>query len=269
MKKILLLFIAIGLLNVFATIVCAKEENEQISADLGMKLADAAWREPIKDSDWRGTDPATEKPISPPRISNLYKLETEKSKDGFLFFEFPANVYYDVNLELAVNIHTGDVWDTMYNCERLSSPELSQMQENIKNSLTAEEKKQYNKWHQIEPWDASTATACKMKQLDAESGEQLAELAYPRAGIGSPTKRNETFLIYQVLGKYEGTATWLAVNPWTGDVWNMDECKLLSNPALQKAQAKIKDQFSAKELKEYERLHSIKPYREYDLEPCP
>jgi hypothetical protein len=111
------------------------------------------------------------------------------------------------------------------------------------------------------------------EKVNIEAGADLVGLAiagtiYQTENFGVPYKRNEMFLVYEIPGE-EGIFAWIAVNPWTGDVWDMNECKLLSNPALQKAQAKIKDQFSAKEIKEYERLHSIKPYREYDLEPCP
>lgn len=112
------------------------------------------------------------------------------------------------------------------------------------------------------------------EKVNVEKGASLIELAmagtrYQGSGFGKPSPKNrEAFLIYQILGKYEGTVAWFAVNQWTGDVWDMDECKLIINPSLQKAQAAIRKQFTGTELKEYQRLHALKPYRMYNLEPC-
>lgn len=118
------------------------------------------------------------------------------------------------------------------------------------------------------------------EKVNVDLGADLVEMAmigtpYKGAGYGIPpenpkgTVPKDAFLIYQILGKYEGTVAWFAVNPWTGDVWNMNECMLFSNPELLKAQARVKKRFNGNELKEYKYLHDLKPYRMYDLEPCP
>jgi hypothetical protein len=45
-----------------------------------------------------------------------------------------------------------------------------------------------------------------------------------------------------------------AVNPWTGDVWELRECKKLSTPALRRSQAKIRKQFTLDERRRYAKL---------------
>ncbi|HZK90298.1 MAG TPA: hypothetical protein VFC56_09150 [Stellaceae bacterium] len=52
---------------------------------------------------------------------------------------------------------------------------------------------------------------------------------------------------------------YFAVNPWTGDVWALWGCRRLSTPALRKSQAAIRRRFSPAELRQYPRLHRLKP----------
>jgi len=50
-----------------------------------------------------------------------------------------------------------------------------------------------------------------------------------------------------------------AVNVWTGDVWDLWDCQLLSSPALQKSKAAILDRYLPRELKFYHQLHKLHP----------
>ena len=60
--------------------------------------------------------------------------------------------------------------------------------------------------------------------------------------------------------KRDGSGGYFAVNPWTGDVWDMWDCgKQYSTPGLRKAQAVIRKRFSPAELKEYPRLRDLNP----------
>jgi len=112
------------------------------------------------------------------------------------------------------------------------------------------------------------------EKVDRELGFKLVHLAqganHGALDGGSPDDIIP-FLIYQELGKYEGTVDWLAVNPWTGDVWDVDagpDCIRLTSPALLKEQEQIKKRFSPAELKEYSRLSELMPIRIPLLEPC-
>jgi len=69
------------------------------------------------------------------------------------------------------------------------------------------------------------------------------------------------FFVFDGLTKppAEGSFGVFAVNPWTGDVWNLWGCHRLSTPALRKSQAAIRQQFSREELKQYVRLRRLKP----------
>jgi hypothetical protein len=69
------------------------------------------------------------------------------------------------------------------------------------------------------------------------------------------------FLVFQGASKppAEGSFGYFAVNPWTGDVWNLWGCHRLSTPALRKSQAAIRQRFSREELKQYARLRRLKP----------
>jgi len=58
---------------------------------------------------------------------------------------------------------------------------------------------------------------------------------------------------------YEGSFGFFAVNPWTGDVWDLWDCRRLSTPLLRKSQAEIRRRFSREERKQYARLRRLKP----------
>jgi hypothetical protein len=57
----------------------------------------------------------------------------------------------------------------------------------------------------------------------------------------------------------EGSFGVFAVNPWTGDVWNLWGCHRLSTPVLRKSQAAIRRHFTREELKQYARPRRLKP----------
>ena len=69
------------------------------------------------------------------------------------------------------------------------------------------------------------------------------------------------FLVFNGLSKppAEGSFRFFAVNPWTGDVWNMWGCHRLSTPASRKSQAEIRGRFTAAEMKQYAKLRQLKP----------
>ncbi len=69
------------------------------------------------------------------------------------------------------------------------------------------------------------------------------------------------FIVFDGLTKppVEGSFGVFAVNPWTGDVWNLWGCHRLSTPALRKSQAAIRQRFTREELKQYARLSRLKP----------
>jgi hypothetical protein len=69
------------------------------------------------------------------------------------------------------------------------------------------------------------------------------------------------FIVFDGLTKppAEGSFGVFAVNPWTGDVWNLWGCHRLSTPALRKSQAAIRRRFSRDELTQYARLRRLKP----------
>lgn len=69
------------------------------------------------------------------------------------------------------------------------------------------------------------------------------------------------FLAFDGLTKppAEGFFGVFAVNPWTGDVWNLWGCRRLSTLVLRKSQAAIRRRFTREELKQYDRLRRLKP----------
>lgn len=69
------------------------------------------------------------------------------------------------------------------------------------------------------------------------------------------------FIVFDGLAKApaEGSFGVFAVNPWTGDVWNLWGCRRLATPALRKSQAAIRRRFTREELKQYNRLRRLKP----------
>jgi len=101
------------------------------------------------------------------------------------------------------------------------------------------------------------------EKLDEAQGYKLVTIA---TGLKTDTGFQDNvspFFFYQLWKTHEGTKGWYAVNPWTGDVWDVwaaPHCKHLTNPALKQEQEQIKKRFSKDELKEYKRLSELAPY---------
>lgn len=77
----------------------------------------------------------------------------------------------------------------------------------------------------------------------------------------NPDIDNDRFFVFDGLNKppADGSFGFFAVNRWTGDVWALWGCHRLTSPALRRAQVEIRRRFTRSELKEYVRLHSLKP----------
>jgi hypothetical protein len=67
------------------------------------------------------------------------------------------------------------------------------------------------------------------------------------------------FFVFYGLNESDGGFGYFAVNPWTGDVWALWECRKLSTQALRKSQAEIRRRFTHQEIKQYSRLAHLKP----------
>ena len=62
---------------------------------------------------------------------------------------------------------------------------------------------------------------------------------------------------YQGIGKIGGSFGFFAVNPWTGDVWDLWSCKQLQSAALDASKAKIRQSFTSDVM--YQKYSSKKP----------
>jgi hypothetical protein len=89
--------------------------------------------------------------------------------------------------------------------------------------------------------------------VDAVIGS-LAELEFEN-DMGPP------FLVFEWWpgDPVQGINGYYSVNPWTGDVWDFWTCDRLTTPALRKSQAKIRRSFTPTEMKQYARLHRLRP----------
>ena len=100
------------------------------------------------------------------------------------------------------------------------------------------------------------------QQINTETAERLAAEAYnwPKSYVWYD-RRDHSFLVFAPMGGEYGTApiTWLAVNPWTGDVWDVWNCQKLSTALLRKSQAAIRRSFRLRELRQYARLRALRP----------
>lgn len=103
------------------------------------------------------------------------------------------------------------------------------------------------------PWKINESAA---QRLAAEGDNSATGLEYFDYDSNSGS-----FFVYNGLTKppAEGSFGFFAVNPWTGDVWNLWGCHRLSTPALRKSQGPIRRRFSREELKQYARLRRLKP----------
>ena len=74
-----------------------------------------------------------------------------------------------------------------------------------------------------------------------------------------PSTWTPPFYEFDGLGPVTGSFGFFAVNPWTGDVWSLWDCKKLGTPASRRDLAKIRERFTAEELKQYAKLSRLHP----------
>ena len=103
-------------------------------------------------------------------------------------------------------------------------------------------------------------------KIDELAGQRLAAEGDHGAATGLDyfdydSNISPPFLVYHGLTKppVEGSFGYFAVNPWTGDVWELWDCRRLSTPALRKSQAAIRRRFTPEEMQQYARLRRLKP----------
>jgi hypothetical protein len=106
-----------------------------------------------------------------------------------------------------------------------------------------------------------TVAANVSQKVDTETAQRLAAEAYnwPERYIWYDRRDRSFFVVAPLGGEYEAPVTWLAINPWTGDVWNVWQCKRLSTATLRKSLAAIRRRFRRNELPQYARLHALRP----------
>jgi hypothetical protein len=111
------------------------------------------------------------------------------------------------------------------------------------------------------------AVAAGEERITQDEARQLAVEALKAKMLNGPTVQLSP--ISYVKDFYTFEATWpnpdgspnlgsFAVNPWTGDVWQVVVCKYITSPAIQKIQKSIRDRFHYPR-KEYKELRARKP----------
>jgi len=101
------------------------------------------------------------------------------------------------------------------------------------------------------PWKIDQSTAARLAAEGIAHSTQVNNLVYV-GDVDSP------FVEFYGLTEVASFG-YFAVNPWTGDVWALWGCRRLSTPALRRSQAAIRRRFTPVELKQYPRLHRLKP----------
>jgi hypothetical protein len=103
-------------------------------------------------------------------------------------------------------------------------------------------------------------------KIDVTEAKELASQAYGNSNdyvsylFETPVmEQHSSFYVFQGMGKTSGSFGFFSVNPWTGDVWELWNCRKFVTPASQKTQEEIKKRFSSKEIQQYARLRSRKP----------
>jgi hypothetical protein len=110
---------------------------------------------------------------------------------------------------------------------------------------------------------AATRAADRPWKIDAQTAQRLAAEAYDHGkeqdwfdfspGMSPP------FFVFYGLNESDGGFGYFAVNPWTGDVWDLWGCRRLSTFTLRKSQAEIRRHLTREERKQYSRLARLKP----------
>ena len=109
------------------------------------------------------------------------------------------------------------------------------------------------------PWKIDEPAAQRLAaEANHGSDEYLEFFEYDN---GVSNNFTPPFIVFDGLTKppAEGSFGVFAVNPWTGDVWNLWGCHRLSTAALRKSQAAIHRRFTREELKHYATLRRLKP----------
>jgi hypothetical protein len=98
-------------------------------------------------------------------------------------------------------------------------------------------------------------TACELLPLANSQASRCEDYDYQ----GDFDSAAYPFYPYEWLGLHGDPLGWFAVNPWTGDVWDIWNCKHITSNALKKKQDRIRQRFTADEIKQYDQLAAIKP----------
>lgn len=106
------------------------------------------------------------------------------------------------------------------------------------------------------PWKINKSTAQRLAAEGFFGGAKLDRGLFEDDGDSNPP-----FFVFDGLNRspVNGSFGFFAVNPWTGDVWNLWGCHKLSTPTLRESQAKIRHRFTATEMKQYAKLSRLKP----------
>lgn len=87
---------------------------------------------------------------------------TQDNEYGFIIYQIFGNGDCCNSRWYAVNIWTGDVWDTL-GCKRMFNTTLMKEQEKIKQRFKKAEMLQYNRLHALRPMDAGWNDLCDEK----------------------------------------------------------------------------------------------------------
>jgi hypothetical protein len=111
-------------------------------------------------------------------------------------------------------------------------------------------------------WQTTAQTTESVSTIGEDEAVRLAAEAYHWSErYIDYDRRDHSFFVFAPLGGEYGTApvTWLGVNPWTGDVWDVWDCRRLSTGHLRRSQAAIRRRFRPGEMRQYARLHRLRP----------
>jgi len=84
----------------------------------------------------------------------------------------------------------------------------------------------------------------------------------PDEAFFEPQDWNEgdAFAVFEACSvPHNGCSGWIAINMWTGDPWDAWLCKRLPGSNVKRELAGIRDRFTKEELKQYSKLHRLKP----------
>ena len=110
-------------------------------------------------------------------------------------------------------------------------------------------------WAADIPWKIDEPAA---QQLAAEAN---GEAYRPDQFRKSDDRKSAPFFVVDLYAWHAdiGVIDSFAINPWTGDVWDLLGCYKLLNYELRQSQLKVRKQFTHEELKHYDELAAIRP----------